>query len=175
GQRRPPETSTTASTFEALDFVFSEAPNKGSRGLRLSQAELYPARHAFRREHITALRLLTIAIGRLKRALDSMAAGNVLDGDTEIQKVQVLLPELFCCRSLGDGFGTIINTIMSAFEGLGGATPDIDQIKTMNKVLQVLKEKPFLSADEADEQVDALESVGLSPYPAELVEFLSSE
>ena len=36
GQRRPPETSTTASTFEALDFVFSEAPNKGSRGLRLS-------------------------------------------------------------------------------------------------------------------------------------------
>jgi len=99
----------------------------------------------------------------------------MLDADTEIQKLQVLLPELFCCRGLGDGFGTIINSFMSAFEVLAGNMPDVTQIGAMNRVLQLLKEKPFLSADEADDQVEVLESVGLNPYPAELVEFLSSE
>jgi|SRR5208282_443053 hypothetical protein len=175
GQRKPPETSTAASVFDVRDLVFSEAGNKVSQGLRLSQAELYPARHAFSREHITALRLLTLAIGRSKRALDSITGDNMLAADTEIQKLQVLLPELFCCRGLGDGFGTITNALMSAFEVLGGTTPDVNQIRAMNKVLQVLKEKPFLSVDEADDQVQVLESVGLNPYPAELVEFLSSE
>jgi hypothetical protein len=103
-----------------------------------------------------------------------MAANNLL-ADTEIQKLQVLLPELFCCRRLGDGFGTIINSFMSAFEVLAGATPDVNQVRAMNRVLQVLMDKPFLSADEAYDQVELLESVGLTPYPAGLMEFLSSD
>lgn len=175
GQKKPPETVAASSRFDVRDLSISEVGTKGPQGLRLTQAELYPVRQAFRREHITALRLLTLAIGRTKHALNAAAADNVVGADTQIQKLQVLLPELFCCRRLGDGFGTIINSLMSAFEALSGNTPDVRQIRAMTAVLQVLKEKPFLSADEADDQVDILESVGLSPYPAELVEFLSSE
>lgn len=175
GQKKPAETVTTASFLDVQDPIVSEAGPRGSQSRRLSQTELYPARHAFSREHITALRLLTLAVGRSKRALDAIAADNALVADTEIQKLQVLLPELFCCRALGDGFGTIINSFMSAFEALAGNTPDLDQIRAINRVLQLLKEKPFLSADEADDQVEVLESVGLSPYPRELVEFLSSD
>jgi hypothetical protein len=175
GQRKPPETATATSFFDLRDLIISEGSTKGSQDLRLSQAELYPARHAFSREHIMALRLLALAVGRSRRALDASSSGNVLAADTEMQKLQVLLPELFCCRALGDGFGTIINAFISAFEALAGQTPDLNQIRAMTRVLQLLKEKPFLSADEADDQVEGLESVGLSPYPAELVEFLSSE
>lgn len=175
GQKKPSETATTASFPDVQDPIVSEAGPSGSQSLRLSQAELYPARHAFSPEHITALRLLALAVGRSKRALDAIAADNALVADTEIQKLQVLLPELFCCRVLGDGFGTIINSFMSAFEALAGDTPDVGQIRAINRVLQLLKEKPFLSADEADDQVEVLESVGLSPYPRELVEFLSSD
>jgi len=175
GQKKPAETATTASLLDVQDPIVSEEGLSRSQSLRLSQTELYPARHAFSPEHITALRLLTLAVGRSKRALDAIAADNALVADTEIQKVQVLLPELFCCRTLGDGFGTIVNSFMSAFEALAGDTPDVDQIRAINRVLQVLKEKPFLSADEADDQVEVLESAGLSPYPSELVEFLSSD
>ena len=174
GQKKPAEPATTASFLDVQDPIFSEAGSSGSQNLRLSQNELYPARHAFSPEHITALRLLTLAVGRSKRALDAFAADDALIADTEIQKLQVLLPELFCCRALGDGFGTIINSFMSAFEALAGDTPDVGQIRAINRVLQLLKEKPFLSADEADDQVEVLENVGLSPYPRELVEFLSS-
>ena len=85
------------------------------------------------------------------------------------------MPELFCCRALGDGFGTIINAFISAFEDLSGNTPDLNQIRVMNVVFRHLEERPFLSADEASNEVDLLESVGLNPHPAELMEFLSSE
>ncbi len=175
GQKKPSETATTASFPDVQDPIVSEAGPSGSQSLRLSQGELYPARHAFSPEHITALRLLALAVGRSKRALDAIAADNALVADTEIQKLQVLLPELFCCRVLGDGFGTIINSFMSAFEALAGDTPDVGQIRATTSVLQLLNQKPFLSAYEADDQVEVLESVGLSPYPRELVEFLSSD
>jgi hypothetical protein len=174
GQRKPPETATASSFSDVHDLIVSGAGTRRSQS-RLSQADLYPARPAFSREHITALRLLTLAVGRSKRALDAIAAKKMIAADTEIQKLQVLLPELFCCRVLGDGFGTIINSLMSAFEALSGNTLDANQIRAMHSVLQSLKERPFLSADDADSQVEALESVGLSVYPAELVEFLSSD
>lgn len=142
--------------------------------VRMTQSELYPVRHAFRPEHLTALRLLTVAVGRFKRALEAMAESDILAADTEIQKVQVLLPELFCCRTLGDGFATIVNAFMSAFEGLAGNTLNLSQIKMMNRVFELLKERPFLSADEAADAVEMLESAGLQIHPAELMEFLSS-
>ena len=144
-------------------------------GRRLTHSDLYPIRQAFRPDHITALRLLSLGVGRCQRALESMATNDTLAADTEIQKIQVLLPELFCCRTLGDGFGTIINALISAFETLAGETPNKKQIMMFGRVLRQLREKPFMSADEADEQLELLESVGLSVYPAELLDFLSSE
>ncbi len=175
GQRKPPETSTAAAFEGTGESGVSQSSSRVSQSLRMSQAELYPSRQAFSRDHITALRLLKLAVGRSKRALDGLAANDAIAADTQVQRLQVLLPELFCCRSLGDGFGTVINAFMSAFETLGGDTPDASQIRTMNRVLQLLREMPFLSADEADKQLELLESVGLSPYPAELLEFLSSD
>jgi hypothetical protein len=148
--------------------------HKVSNVLRLSQSELYPIRHAFSPEHITALRLLGLAVGRTQRALTAMNDGDEIAADSETQKVQVLLPELFCCRSLGDGFGSVVNGLLGAFESLQGNPPSVPQLRKLNQVFILLRDKPFLSADEADEQLGQLESVNLSPYPAELVEFLSS-
>ncbi len=156
-------------TWELVDEE-GNLPNR-----RLTQSELYPVRQAFSREHITALRLLSLAIGRSQHAMQFITDENVLAADTEIQKLQVLLPELFCCRTLGDGFGMVVNALMSSFEGLGGDTPNATQVRSICKMLTVLRNKPFLSADEADEEVASLEAVGLSPYPAELLDFLASE
>jgi len=147
--------------------------NKPSSFPRLSQSDLYPVRHAFSPEHLTALRLLKIAVGRTERALKALIDGDAIASDSEVQKVQVLLPELFCCRSLGDGFGTIINAAMSAFESLRGEQLDLVQLRALNRVFSVLKDKPFLSADEADQQIEQLEAAHLNIHPPELLDFLS--
>jgi hypothetical protein len=141
---------------------------------RLSQSELYPVRHAFSPDHLTALRLLRVVVGRTERALMTLNDGDQITSDSEVQKVQVLLPELFCCRTLGDGFGTVINAAMSAFESRNGEPLNVVQLRAPNRVFKVLKDKPFMTVDEADQQVEQLEAAELNPYPPELVDFLSS-
>jgi hypothetical protein len=176
GQRKPPSIviATEIPVDAAQKFSLGEYPQAKPHA-RLTQSELYPIRAAFSRNHITALRLLTLAIGRVKRGMDALSLNDIIAADIEIQKVQVLLPELFCCRTLGDGFGTIVNSIISAFEALAGETPSVKQLRAMAQSFQMLKDKPFLSTEEADAQVEKMESVGLSAYPQELMEFLSSE
>ncbi len=166
--------SVTAPVSADYDTMFDEARTAAPQRL-LTQPELYPVRKAFSPEHITALRLLRLGIRRSQRAIQYLAEGDQLGADTEIQKVQVLLPELFCCRSLGDGFGTTVNALLSAFEALNGTTPNRDQVCAINNLLALLWDKPFLTADEADQHLAELENVGLTSYPEELLSFLSSE
>jgi hypothetical protein len=142
--------------------------------VRLSQNDLYPARQAFSPEHITALRLLKLAIGRCQRAINAHA-DDPMAADIEIQKIQMSLPELFCCRTLGDGFGTIVNALICALQNTDGNTLDEKQIRILEKVFTELRDKPFLRATEADDAVELLESNGFNPYPKELIEFLSSD
>jgi hypothetical protein len=174
-QRRESYTSVHVGETTFLAREASKDAQRASSTPRLSQSELYPVRHAFSPQHITALRLLALAAGRTQRALSAMNDGDEIAADSEVQKVQMLLPELFCCRTLGDGFGAVVSAVMSAFESLQGNPLNAAQLNTMNRVFSLLRNKPFLSADEADQQLEKLEAVHLSPYPTELVEFLSSD
>jgi hypothetical protein len=160
---------------DVIVFSASGTGNLAYRGSvpRLSQSDLYPVRHAFAPEHVTALRLLGLAVKRTERSLKAMDEGDEIAADSEAQKVQMLLPELFCCRSLGDGFGIVVSGLLGAFESLKGNPPSVLQLRTLNRLFSLLRDKPFLSSDEGDEQLEQLEAAQLSPYPAELVEFLS--
>jgi hypothetical protein len=154
--------------------LFREVHIDHNQPVRLSQNDLYPARQAFSPEHITALRLLKLAIGRCKHALDALA-DDPMTADIAIQKIQMSLPELFCCRVLGDGFGTIVNALICALQNTDGNTLDQNQIRTLERVFKELRDKPFLSAPDSDDAVELLESNGFNPYPKELIEFLSSD
>jgi len=101
--------------------------------VRLSQNDLYPARQAFSPEHITALRLLKLAIGRCQRAIDAQA-DDPMAADIEIQKIQMSLPELFCCRALGDGFGTIVNALICSLQNMDGNALERSQIRILGEV-----------------------------------------
>ena len=153
--------------------VSQEGLSIGAKGL--SQRDLYPIRQAFSVEHITALRLLSLANGRLQRALAAHVSGDLLGADLEVQQVQVLLPELFCCRALGDGFGMVINAVLSAFESLSGDPLNSMQLRTLSSVLELLKDKLFLSTSQADVEIDKLIAVELNPYPPEFAHFLSCD
>ena len=178
-----PERKGEVPTKKAASYAFDDDivwmpipahPMGGPQLIKLSQSDLYPARHAFSPEHITALRLLRLALGRTQRASRALDDGDDVTADSEMQKVQVLLPELFCCRALGDGFGSVLNALMSAFECLRGNMPSILQLRTISRTFELLRDKPFLSADEADLQLEQLEGAHLNTYPPELVDFLSS-
>ena len=171
-EKKPVESSATP--VDDVPRLFSESSHaRDTKTVRLSQSDLYPARHAFSPEHITALRLLRLAVGRCRRAID--AQNDPMSADIEIQKVQMLLPKLFCCRSLGDGFGTVINALIYVFANARGNSFTSDQIRILARVFQGLRDKPFLTTAEADDAVEELESGGFNPYPAELIEFLSSD
>lgn len=164
----------SSATSVDLRVFREEAPIEHNRAVRLSQRDLYPARQAFSPEHIVALRLLGLAIGRCRRAID-VHPEDFMAADVEIQKIQMSLPELFCCRTLGDGFGTIVNALICAFHNTDGNLLAPNQIRILEKVFTELRDKPFLSVTEADDMVEQLESNAFNPYPKELIEFLSSE
>ncbi len=174
-KRKPRESTTTVVDIMAAVTTVQQQGSSALAPSRLTQRELYPVRHAFSIEHITALRLLALASGRLQRALTAMHSGEVLSADLEVQQVQVLLPELFCCRALGDGFGTVVNAVISVFESLDGDPLNAVQLRTISNIFEVLKDKPFLDTAQADIEVDKLTTVGLNPYPPELTKFLSSD
>jgi hypothetical protein len=171
--RKEKATESAATTVEDLQLFGGQTEPRQTA--RLSQSDLYPARHAFSREHITALRLLKIAIGRSRRALEAHRENDLMAADIEIQKLQALLPELFCCRALGDGFGTIINALICVFQNVDGNALNGNQVRMLESVFQRLRDKPFLSTVEADDAVELLESARFNPYPIELIEFLSSD
>ena len=81
--------------------------------------------------------------------------------------MQGLLPELFCCRSLGDGFGIVVNGLMCAFQNLAGIPLRRDQAEKVRQTLIKLRSEPFLRADDAVQTIDVLEEVGLVLEPAE--------
>jgi hypothetical protein len=174
GKKRAESSTSFEGSFTFLARAGATSDRASVKMPRLSQADLYPARHAFSPQHLAAIRLLRIAVGRTQRAMAALSEGDDIGADSETQRVQVLLPELFCCRALGDGFGMTIGALMSAFECLQGRAMSGSQLRTVNGIFSLLLDKPFLSTGEADDQLERLESAQLKTYPAELEEFLSS-
>jgi hypothetical protein len=98
-------------------------------------------------------------LGQAQKAADPMEA------DRLVQRVQAILPKLFACRSVGDGFGLIINSLHYAFENLHGSPLTPDQVKIMWRVLRELRVRPAISADQGIERVMELEDAGLEVDP----------
>ncbi len=81
--------------------------------------------------------------------------------------MQAVLPELFCCRSIGDGFAAIINAV---FHGLKNSKSDAvseKQIQQIRLVLQRIRIEPFIDFQRATEQILKLEDVGFTVEPEE--------
>lgn len=88
------------------------------------------------------------------------------------------MDELFCNREVGDGFGMVINSLLSLFENLDGSFLNSNQLTNIIRTLQVLRVKPFLTEPEAIELTQYLEDTGIEIEPKgfkNLVDFLTDE
>ena len=70
----------------------------------------------------SALRLISKALGDVDSALELLGDGDKVGSDDAMQHFQVILPELFACRSIGEGFGLLVSALLNAVNQATRAT-----------------------------------------------------
>lgn len=130
--------------------------------------DIYGSLDAASIELRTALTLLPEALRWIDSALESIGFGEPIHADDAMQHVQAIMPELFCCRRLGDGFGAIVNAVQSSLENLHGEPLLAAQIRMIRAALERVFGEPVITFDAAMDQVDKLESAGLIVDPKDM-------
>jgi hypothetical protein len=126
---------------------------------------LYEAPEGTTSNVVRALQLLTNIADNLTQAKNCESP---MEADRYVQRVQADLPKLFACRSIGDGFGAIVNSLHFAFINLGGSPLSREQLNVMWRVLRELRERPIMTLDQGISSIEELEATGLVVDPADL-------
>jgi hypothetical protein len=116
-----------------------------------------------------ALELLKEATEYLTQAKQKDSA---VESDRLVQRAQFLLPKLFALRSIGDGFGLIVNSLYYASANLRGTPMRQDQLNCMWRLVRELRARPAMSVEQAVERVEELVHCGLEPDPPEVGDLL---
>jgi hypothetical protein len=116
------------------------------------------------------------ALELLKQASDNLAAAlkcdSAIEADRFVQRVQLMLPKLFAYRSIGDGFGVVINSIYFALTNLHGTPLTRGQINVVWRVLRELRPRPAMPVEQGIQLAGELEAHGLEVDPPELADLL---
>jgi hypothetical protein len=136
-------------------------------GELLPISSLYPSPDVASPELSRAMELLPEAVDHLRRAISiARDQDDAIGADLEIQRIHPILFELFNCRALGDGFGTLVNATLCSLENLYGNALSADQMEAVLRVLVVLNSEPYVDFDTATDRLDILEDAGLSIMPS---------
>ncbi len=130
----------------------------------ISSEELYPA-NDFNYVLSSAIKLLSEGIEHIGEAILRVRDGDLILSDDAVQRFQALLPELFCCRNLGDGFGTIINALFHAMNHRMTHPFSEKQLIAIRKTLLRIHSEPYIGYEESVEEVMSLEAAGLEVDP----------
>lgn len=107
------------------------------------------------------------AISHAKAALEALDNDNTVVSDDEMMHVRVLCARLFPLQqNFGDGFGIVLNSILSAIENRKGAPMTRRQIVTITSALKLIRARPRLDVAVAIEAVTAMELEQLEVDPA---------
>lgn len=126
---------------------------------------LYPASNDLRPELAKAFELLTEGISILDKSILSFEENDLISSDDYTNRCRALLPELFCCRSLSEGFASIINAAFHSIANMQGLPLDKLQLTAMRNILKRLYSEPFIGIDEAIDEIITLEEVNLDVEP----------
>lgn len=152
----------------------AEAPGQWKGPLPLEV--VYKAPDVGSGELRSAMRLIPKAVQWTESAIQALDAGELVQADDAMLHVHSLMPELFCCRKLGEGFGLVINAVLSSFQNRSGLPMERPQVERIRRALIAIRSDPRMSFDLALGLVSAMEDAGLSVHPPgadEIEEFLS--
>lgn len=134
---------------------------------RIPTEELYSEFENVSPELRSAIQLLSLSLQHLDQALSSLRENDSIGADDAVQRVQSVLPELFCCRNLGDAYGMVVNALVCGFQNLAGVPLNRSQMERIRQTLVKLRTEPFLREGDALKVISALEDAGLVVEPAE--------
>jgi hypothetical protein len=171
----PDETSVPAVRSET-----ATAPTRGAvlktRGANalapvIDIDRLYDAAPGTASQMVTALELLREASDNLASA---QRCDSAMEADGFAQRAQLVLPRLFACRSIGDGFGIVINSVHFAFANLRGMPLTHGQLNVLWRVLRELRLRPAMTVEQGVRLAEDLEAQGLVVDPLELGDLLEA-
>jgi hypothetical protein len=140
--------------------------------------KLYSAPEESKSQLITALGLLADSVELLAQARIAAQKSRLMDADRYTQRFEAILPALFRCRKIGDGYAVVINSLHFAAINKRGEPLNLNQLTTAWRILRELRNKPFVEFEQALEYVEEFEACGLRvdpPIVSELLEHLEHE
>jgi hypothetical protein len=136
--------------------------------------KLYPADKDNVSDVIAALPLLADAIVLLEKARTAIRT-EPTTADRYWQRFQMLLPNLFKHRKIGDGYGVVINALHFTCINLHGAPLSFEQLTTVWRIVKELRSAPFTPFEQALKYVQELEDCHLQVYPATISDLIEEE
>lgn len=132
------------------NFLNSDAPVRTIRNIYFQSEFITP-------ELRTAINLLETSQNYIEEAINSIQQGKRKDSDEYIMQFKELLPELFCCRTISESFGAVINAIHNAMSNMKGQPLSEGQIVALKEIITALLREPAMSFDKAVDCVSDFE------------------
>lgn len=108
----------------------------------------------------TAFRLLDECEELINDAIESLRHEDIISSDSSVMQIKLLLPELFCCRKIGESFGAIISSIANAFDNRRGEPFEEHQLMAFRKLIIQLKARPEMNFNSAMDLIEEFEDTG---------------
>jgi len=137
-------------TSTGENFLNSDAPVRTIRNIYFQSEFITP-------ELRTAINLLETSQNYIEEAINSIQQGKRKDSDEYIMQFKELLPELFCCRTISESFGAVINAIHNAMSNMKGQPLSEGQIVALKEIITALLREPAMSFDKAVDCVSDFE------------------
>jgi hypothetical protein len=153
-KRRERDTNLTLSFTPVTPIV------RSSR--MLEWKELYPEEIGRGSLLIRAWTLLAQGQQSLRKARDCLIDDDPLNADYEITLFQGIIPELFCCKPIGDGFATVVVALRWVLKNRRGDPLTVQQLDAVLNCVVRLNAELFLKYETALDLIDDLENVGLN-------------
>jgi hypothetical protein len=169
---RPAEPSTYSSenpaTLRATPTITNVDDGSATRERQTGVLDLYGDADApSARVVLLARTLLQSLNSHISDAGNAFDHGDEVAADLETMKAFALLPEIFCCRELSKGFGSVSLGIYYAFINRRGEALERSQLSMLKECVVYISENPFIDFENALDWLDRLEESGLSINPPE--------
>lgn len=123
-------------------------------------------------EATPALHRVFSLLEEVERALEDarreLHEDEMIAADNAIQTARAILPELFCLRSIGDGYGAVINAVQNACDHPANVPLGRPAVAAIAAAIREVRRRPFLSMDDAVELIMRIEDKGVVVEPPAL-------
>ena len=111
---------------------------------------------------LAAMKLLQEARNTLDEAYRYRDMDDVVNADDCLLRLRALLPELFLCRSIGDGLGSVVLATLHSLEN-ARAPLSKEQVAEIRSAFIKLQREPYMPFEAALNLQEQYERVGLEP------------